>query len=75
MENILKRNPILNSSSKSSSQPTSNEFRIKRRQDDDVIFKNCAKADGSSSENRLAQFINDRLRSDFHRCFMNKYIK
>jgi protein CWC15 len=74
-ENILKGNPLLNSSSKSSSQATSNEFRVKRRWDDDVVFKNCAKADSLSGEKRVAQFVNDSLRSDFHRRFMDKYIK
>jgi protein CWC15 len=72
MDNILKGNPLLN---KSSSQTTSNEFRVKRRWDDDVVFKNCAKADGSSGDKRIAQFVNDSLRSDFHRRFMDKYIK
>jgi protein CWC15 len=71
-ENILKGNPLLNSTSK---QATSTEFRVKRRWDDDVVFKNCAKADGSSGEKRVAQFVNDSLRSDFHRRFMDKYIK
>jgi protein CWC15 len=75
MENILKGNPLLNNSSKSSTQIASNEFRVKRRWDDDVVFKNCAKSDSSSGEKRLAQFVNDSLRSDFHRRFMDKYIK
>jgi protein CWC15 len=74
-ENILKGNPLLNSTTKATSQPTSNEFRVKRRWDDDVVFKNCAKADGSSGEKRVAHFVNDSLRSDFHRRFMDKYIK
>jgi protein CWC15 len=75
MENILKGNPLLTSSSKSSTQSSTNEFRVKRRWDDDVVFKNCAKADSSSGEKRVAQFVNDSLRSDFHRRFMDKYIK
>jgi protein CWC15 len=72
-ENILKGNPLLNPSSKTSTQST--EYRVKRRWDDDVVFKNCAKADSSSGEKRVAQFVNDSLRSDFHRRFMDKYIK
>ena len=75
MENILKGNPLLNSSSKSSTQTSNSDFRVKRRWDDDVVFKNCAKADGPSGEKRVAQFVNDSLRSEFHRRFMDKYIK
>ena len=75
MDNILKGNPLLNPSSKSSTQSSNTEFRVKRRWDDDVVFKNCAKADNSSGEKRVAHFINDSLRSDFHRRFMDKYIK
>jgi protein CWC15 len=74
MDNILKGNPLLNPS-KSSTQSSNTEFRVKRRWDDDVVFKNCAKADSSTGEKRVAQFVNDSLRSDFHRRFMDKYIK
>ena len=75
MENILKGNPLLNPSTKTAAQPANTDFRVKRRWDDDVVFKNCAKADGSSGEKRVAQFVNDSLRSEFHRRFMDKYIK
>ncbi|CAF0892020.1 unnamed protein product [Adineta ricciae] len=74
-ENILRGNPLLNSSSKDGAQSSTAEFRVKRRWDDDVVFKNCAKADSASGEKRVAQFVNDSLRSDFHRRFMDKYIK
>ena len=74
-ENILRGNPLLNPASKSATQSATTEFRVKRRWDDDVVFKNCAKADGASSDKRVAQFVNDSLRSDFHRRFMDKYIK
>ena len=72
-ENILRGNPLLNPASKT--QTAATEFRVKRRWDDDVVFKNCAKGDGSGGEKRLAQFVNDSLRSEFHRRFMDKYIK
>ncbi|KAJ3030520.1 hypothetical protein HDV00_008859 [Rhizophlyctis rosea] len=48
------------------------DFAVKRRWDDDVIFKNQAKG---VDENPKKRFINDMLRSDFHRKFMSKYIK
>ncbi len=54
MENIPKGNPLLNSSSKTPTPTPSTEFRVKRRWNDDVVFKNCAKADGSSGDKRVA---------------------
>lgn len=73
-ENILRGNPLLNPSARGAAPAVSSDFRVKRRWDDDVVFKNCAKAD-SSSEKRGPQFVNDSLRSEFHRRFMDKYIK
>eukprot|EP00658_Telonema_sp_P-2_P036398 TRINITY_DN26345_c0_g1_i1.p2 TRINITY_DN26345_c0_g1~~TRINITY_DN26345_c0_g1_i1.p2 ORF type:complete len:224 (+),score=67.40 TRINITY_DN26345_c0_g1_i1:226-897(+) len=45
---------------------------IKRRWDDDVVFKNQARGEPELKKKR---FINDTIRNDFHRRFMNKYIK
>ena len=42
------------------------------RWDDDVVFKNQAKGLQEKPEKR---FINDMLRSDFHKKFMSKYIQ
>jgi protein CWC15 len=64
MENILSGNPLLNSSK--------TDFKVKRRWDDDVVFKNCARNEPQSKEK---PFINDTLRSEFHKKFMEKYIK
>lgn len=47
-------------------------MQVKRRWDDDVVFKNCAKGEPDSSKKG---FINDTLRSEFHKKFMEKYIK
>lgn len=47
------------------------ETTIKRRWDDDVIFKNQSRTQVEPKK----RFINDMLRSDFHRQFMNKYMK
>lgn len=47
-------------------------FTIKRRWDDDVPFKNCAR-DEPDPKRKL--FINDTLRQDFHKRFMDKYIR
>lgn len=46
----------------------SSDFKIKKRWDDDVIFKNQA----VEVEKPKKRFINDLLRSDFHRKFMSK---
>lgn len=42
------------------------------RWDDDVVFKNCAKGE---DDKKKSAFINDTLRSEFHKKFMEKYIK
>jgi len=63
-ENILKGNPLMNGTE------VRTEFKVKRRWDDDVVFKNC-----SRGLNKDKGFINDTLRSEFHKRFMNKYIK
>ncbi|RKP14653.1 Cwf15/Cwc15 cell cycle control protein-domain-containing protein [Piptocephalis cylindrospora] len=50
----------------------SGDFTMKRRWDDDVIFKNQARGVNDKAPKR---FVNDTLRSDFHRKFMHKYIR
>ncbi|KAJ1974870.1 complexed with cef1p [Dimargaris xerosporica] len=64
-EQLLAGNPLLNLGGDQS-------FAVKRRWDDDVIFKNQARDVDDKPQKR---FINDMLRSDFHRKFMNKYIR
>ena len=44
---------------------------VKRRWDDDVVFKNQAREPAKEAR----RFINDTVRNDFHRRFLNKYIK
>jgi protein CWC15 len=46
--------------------------RIAQRWDDDTVFKNQARGTNLKTK---ARFINDTVRNDFHRRFMNKYIK
>jgi protein CWC15 len=57
-------NPLLNTGPK--------DFTVKRRWDDDVIFKNQTRGVDDKPKNR---FVNDMLRSDFHRKFLNKYVR
>lgn len=64
---MLKGNPLLNHPA-----ATTSDFTVKRRWDEDVIFKNQARGVEDRPKKR---FINDLLRSDFHRKFMNKYVR
>ncbi|KJH49135.1 Cwf15/Cwc15 cell cycle control protein [Dictyocaulus viviparus] len=73
MDNILSGNPLLNVAEIGSSSSNGSEFKVKRRWDDDVVFKNCAK--GIDERRKEPSFINDAIRSEFHRKFMDKYIK
>ena len=62
-EQALRSNPLLNMDDKSG--------RMKRRWNDDVIFRNQAKDEPEYKK----RFINDTIRSDFHRAFLKRYIK
>ncbi|KAH7574717.1 hypothetical protein JRO89_XS03G0334700 [Xanthoceras sorbifolium] len=59
---LLRGNPLMNN-------PTS--FNVKRRWDDDVVFKNQARGETKTPK----RFINDTIRNDFHRKFLQKYMK
>ncbi|GKZ99472.1 complexed with cef1p [Aspergillus niger] len=54
---IARGNPLLNPQ----------DFNVKRRWDDDVVFKNQARG---TEDKRGKEFVNDLLRSDFHKRFM-----
>ncbi|KAI6092368.1 Pre-mRNA-splicing factor Cwf15/Cwc15 [Hypoxylon rubiginosum] len=62
-KDIALGNPLLNPKN----------FNLKRRWDDDVVFKNQAR--GTEDKGKRKEFINDLLRSDFHKRFMNKYVR
>ncbi|KAL7537651.1 hypothetical protein ACHAXR_008002 [Thalassiosira sp. AJA248-18] len=64
-EAALTGNPLLNSGEASSG-------RLKRRWNDDVVFRNQAHGEPDQNKKR---FINDTVRNDFHKRFMNKFIK
>ncbi|KAF5730451.1 hypothetical protein HS088_TW19G00040 [Tripterygium wilfordii] len=59
---VLRGNPLINSAT---------SFNVKRRWDDDVVFKNQARGETKTPK----RFINDTIRSDFHRKFLQKYMK
>ena len=64
-EEIAYGNPLLNPN-----KPQ--DFGIKRRWDDDVVFKNQARG---MEQKTKKEFVNDLLRSDFHKKFMGKYVR
>ncbi|EDQ91177.1 uncharacterized protein MONBRDRAFT_31430 [Monosiga brevicollis MX1] len=63
-ESALQGNPLL--------RGQASDFTVKRRWDDDVVFKNCAKVE---ERGKKETFVNDTLRSEYHRKFMDKFIK
>lgn len=60
---IARGNPLLNKV----------DYGVKRRWDDDVVFRNQAR--DVDERGKKKEFVNDTLRSDFHKRFMNKYVR
>ncbi|KNE64394.1 hypothetical protein AMAG_09417 [Allomyces macrogynus ATCC 38327] len=65
-EALMAGNPLLNLG-----RGAPADFSIKKRWDDDVVFKNQARTE----EKPVRRFINDTIRSDFHRKFLHKYVR
>eukprot|EP00262_Sarcandra_glabra_P013018 TRINITY_DN3507_c0_g1_i1.p1 TRINITY_DN3507_c0_g1~~TRINITY_DN3507_c0_g1_i1.p1 ORF type:complete len:226 (+),score=63.79 TRINITY_DN3507_c0_g1_i1:286-963(+) len=59
---LIRGNPLLNNAT---------TFNVKRRWDDDVVFKNQTRGEAKAPK----RFINDTIRNDFHRKFLQKYMK
>ncbi|OVA08277.1 Pre-mRNA-splicing factor Cwf15/Cwc15 [Macleaya cordata] len=59
---LIRGNPLLNNAT---------SFTVKRRWDDDVVFKNQTRGEAKTPK----RFINDTIRNDFHRKFLQKYMK
>ncbi|BGP52708.1 hypothetical protein JCM8202_004764 [Rhodotorula sphaerocarpa] len=79
-EEIATGNPLLNlqaalghspAPSTISSSTAATSFGVKRRWDDDVIFKNQARG---VSETPKKEFVNDLLRTEYHKKFMSRFI-
>jgi len=66
-ESILTGNPLLGKGGGDGIAMGS----LKRRWDDDVVFKNQTRGEPVKKK----KFVNDTIRSDFHRKFLGKYIK
>jgi protein CWC15 len=58
---VMAGNPLINASE---------GFQVKRRWDDDVVFKNQSR--GAPVQKK--RFVNDAIRNDFHKKFLSKYI-
>ncbi|ETN20981.1 hypothetical protein, variant [Phytophthora nicotianae INRA-310] len=61
-EEILQGNPL--------TQQAAGSAKMKRRWNDDVVFKNQSRNEPEVKK----RFINDTIRNDFHRRFLSKYI-
>ncbi len=85
-DTALKSNPLLNSLSDESAKVCSLTdqlrifhrfltlyliFQVKRRWNDDVVFRNQTKDEPEHKK----RFINDTIRSDFHRSFLKKFVQ
>ncbi|KAJ3549473.1 hypothetical protein NMY22_g870 [Coprinellus aureogranulatus] len=74
---VATRNPLLNLAAALGQSPNGinttvpGTFQVKRRWDDDLIFKNQA----MNQKEKNGQFVNDLLRTEFHKKFMAKFIK
>jgi protein CWC15 len=51
---------------------TTSGGRLKRRWNDDIVFRNQAK---SEPQQHTKRFINDTVRNDFHKRFLNKFMR
>ncbi|KAJ2931555.1 hypothetical protein H1R20_g5613, partial [Candolleomyces eurysporus] len=76
---IATANPLLNLAAALGQSPDGlnttapGSFQVKRRWDDDLIFKN--QAANMNNNKGQGQFVNDLLRTEFHKKFMSKFIK
>jgi len=65
-EEAVLGNPLLNNNSAAAASG-----RMKRRWNDDVVFRNQAKNEPAPKK----RFINDTVRNDFHKRFLNKFMR
>lgn len=69
-EEILEGNPLLQHAS-GSVAAGGGSAKMKRRWNDDVVFKNQSRNEPELKK----RFINDTIRNDFHRRFLSQYIQ
>ena len=76
-EAALTGNPLLNAAAggggaDGTASAAAGGGRMKRRWNDDVVFRNQAKREPDQNKKR---FINDTVRNDFHKRFLNKFVR
>ena len=73
----MKSNPLVNLDNNSigsgivNNDTMSSSSKVKRRWNDDVVFRNQARDEPDVKK----RFINDTIRNDFHRSFLKKFVK
>lgn len=68
MEDILRGNPLLNQEER---DDITEAYSLKKKWYEESIFKNQAKTEPKEKK----RFVNDTVRSDFHRKFLNRFIQ
>ena len=68
LEEVLRGNPLLN---QDEAQEISEAYSLKRKWYEETIFKNQAKTEPKEKK----RFVNDTVRSDFHRKFLTRFIQ
>jgi protein CWC15 len=68
-EQLLKSNPLLNQAA-NPAVGTVTDFNIKKRWYDDTVFKNQSK-----EVKQQKRFINDTIRNDFHKKFLQRFVQ
>ncbi|KAF5354739.1 hypothetical protein D9756_005529 [Leucocoprinus leucothites] len=75
---VASANPLMNLAAALGQSPAGlnttapGTFSVKKRWDDDLVFKNQAV---NARDKPQGQFVNDLLRTEFHKKFMSKFIK
>jgi protein CWC15 len=70
-EAALLGNPLLNPAASGSQHAAAGGGVAKRRWNEDVVFRNQARGEPAPKK----RFINDTVRNDFHKRFLNKFIR
>ena len=70
-EEVLQGNPLLNSTLEEASNGTSGLYSLKRKWHEETVFKHQAR----NVPVAKVRFINDTVRSDFHRRFLSRTIQ
>lgn len=69
---VQSANPLLNNGGAAGVAGAAASGSVKRRWDDDVVFRNQTAGEERKVRKR---FINDTVRNDFHRRFLKKYVQ